>query len=67
MKNTALHTALITLVLLTPFSLQAEEIQNAVKPAPAAITVATTQAQRADAREEMRASIEKRQEESFQR
>ena len=67
MKNTAIQTALITLVLLTPFSLQAEEAQNIVKAAPATNMVADTQALRADAREEMRANMEKMQEESFQR
>jgi len=72
MKNTALHTALITLALLTPFSLQAEEAQDTVKATPvtktvASKTIATTQTQRADTREEMRTSMEKMQEESFQR
>jgi len=72
MKNIALHTALITLVLLAPFSLQAEETQNTAKATPvtktvATKTIATTQAQRADTREEMHANMEKMQEESFQR
>ena len=61
MKNATLQTAFITLILLTPFSLQADEAQGTVK------AVATTQEDRIDAREEMRAHMEKMQEKSFQR
>lgn len=67
MKNPALQTALITLALLTSFSLQAADTQGTAKANPATQTVAATQIKHADAREEMRANMEKRQEQSFQR
>jgi len=68
MKHTAIQTALITLALLSSFSVQAEESQNTVKVTPATKiqTVATTQAERADAHEDMRANMEAMQERSFQ-
>ena len=66
MKNTPLHTALIALVMLTPLSIQAEETKT-VAPAATTQTVAATQSDRDQARKEMRANMEKMQEQSFQK